>query len=350
MTNSRNTVAKRRATKKNGKQTKRAQRKARPDAKRQRDTPRPRNGRAMTVVSGTRGRIVNPVGQRTGIHMSHFNASPHPDLNGAAGHQVSLSMSPCDLYRGTSGFNKCFMPADGYAYGALTPNPIYITGTDFERMSGQGTPAQILMKLYVRYALRRLVIHYIPTNGLMETGTCILLWQPVGPTELPITTFTSFRSEQTAMSFALNKPQSFTIINENTSQAAKRLYYIDPTNVTKENLAPGFLMACMDSADATGRSMGQLWFEMTFDLYLLQGNPNPTSMEDVVRKEKLQRQRRLQQDLDELKMAPVEVVRSYASQSTSSATSSVAPSFERKEDSKEKKDVREDFYVVPRRQ
>lgn len=297
-----------------------------------------RNGNSMVAVTGSQGRIITPVSQRTGWQMGHSNAPMHPDLGKQPGHRLTLGLSPVDLYRGTTNANKCFWAPDAYAYAALTPNPIYISGTTFERTLGQNTPMQIIAKLYQRYALRGLRVHYTPTAGINETGTCIMIWNPVGPTELPYATFAAARNVQGAFSFPLNKAATFDFISDVDNQAAKRLYYVDPTNVAVEELAPGFLMAFMDQADGTGRSMGQLWVEMVYDLYNIQGNIAP-SMESSLQKQEERRLKQLSEDLKALTKVPVE----RQSASTSSATTTTCRSVDSKE-------VREDFYLVPRSQ
>lgn len=343
-----NLPAKRAAARKS---TKRQQQRKRPPRQ---GTRRGMQGRNMTVVTGATGRMVRPTGVRTGYDMSHGNAPPHPDLGHVSGHHLKVGLSPCDLYRGVTNPNACFTMPDGYAYNALTPSPIYITGTIYERLLGQSTPMQQMCKMYVRYALRKLTIHYTPTNGLQETGTAIMVWHPSGPTELPYTTFTQAKNCQGAFSFALNSPASFNVVDDNSK--VPRLYYVDPTNISKEQLAPGQLLCFMDQADGAGRAMGQLWVELEYYLYTIQGNVAP-SMADCERKEVENRLSTLRKDLALLNdTSAVAITRQSAS--TSSATTNTTPSVSSqrtnvstdvKEQKEEKREMREDFYLVPRR-
>lgn len=231
-------------------------------------------------ISGRQVRVPKPLSIETGSSLTHDTAPRHDQASGMKGHRLKVSFCPGMVWRDNTTANQWFLMSNGSTKAKfLTVNPTYEDATNgiysIWGLNSAPLPAQAIARLYTKYAVRAFRARYIPTGGLLETGSFVIAYRQDADTV--VNSFTIASNTEGAMPCTFNAPGTFELMKtEQLSKPASKLYYVDSKQTSvvppPADLFPALLTAVPDVLDASGKSMGQLWFDVVIDLYQMVGS------------------------------------------------------------------------------
>jgi len=276
---------------------------------------------------------------RGGFHVEFGTAPAHSEVGGRTGCRLHVRCCPWMICRDYNTVYKSFCVDAGSPTPVqmLSPNPLFTNSTTVQPLF-VSTPFGAIHKLFTRYALRGLQIHYVPDSGLTETGTFAALWRP--DVETTVTTWTIAKNTDGVQIGRYNEDFKMVAFKDDMSRPAARLLYVDPTNdasTNKSSCSPGSLIWVNPTVQTSSavKVMGDLEVEAWIDCYCLGGDTAPsydfskdlTFRVETMTRELAELSKRVSTAPSERKEVSVELKEPrYPSNSTSSATSSVAKS------------------------
>lgn len=117
---------------------------------------------------------------------------------------------------------------------------------------------------------------YQPSRGFQETGTYGMVYRP--DVEETIDTFAEVKNSDGYFPFSVNRSAKKTFISSPLSKPAAELYFVDESKINdKDRSRMGYLLGASQDLQATADlAMGDVVFEVIYDLYCLQGDPSPS--------------------------------------------------------------------------
>lgn len=270
-------------------------------------------------------------------------APPHEEAGGLPGLRLHVKTSKHYLIRSASAAK--FIWSDGTNYFQfLSMNPLVDAAAShsYSPILGAGSPAAKIAQLFVRYAVRSIKMTYQPSRGFQETGTYGMVYRP--DVEETIDTFAEVKNSDGYFSMSVNKQAHKAFIETDLRKPATELYFVDETKISdKDRSRMGYIVgASQDLQASADLAMGDIVFEVIYDLYNLSGDPSPaytflqtllnlSRPEDVP--EVLNKYLSFIESIPLTKKLGIELVRSYVSENFEN---------EKKKDSKESKEVKND--------
>lgn len=287
--------------------------KARPTAQNSRGFGKKKKGkvkRPRDVIS----RGLGPV-MRGGSHVSSDSA---PRVSGQSGSSMRLHIR-------TSGWSMARSASYAYTvfwdgtteWQALGLNPLVTITSGYVSPILANSPALSMLKVFTKYAVRRLHVKFTPRVSYMDSGSVALAYR--ADSELSLTTYEKVKACSNADYGAISRAINLKVIDDDLRKPAATLWNVDPTpdNTTgKVASQQGLLIGATSSLEATARKIiGDLVFEFVIDAYGLQGDASPAALNIVM--EQSLAERDAQRAIDEKKGVVTVYVDSSGRQITS---------------------------------